>query len=72
MNDELGEGRVERLIWERQALGRCLVYVDTRIAFARGRDERLGGSAAETPTGPTRETNSVVSAPGPQPTSSTR
>ena len=73
VDDELRERGVELVVGERQLLGRRALDRDSRVAFPDGVDERLGwidgrdGFLAE----PMR-TSSAVSAPGPQPTSSTR
>ena len=43
VDDELGEGRIERVVRERQLLGGCLLHVDSGVARSSGGDERLGG-----------------------------
>ena len=73
VDDELRQRGVELAGGERQLLGRGTLHVHAGVALARRRDEGLGriDRGARKPS-PDRATSSVVSAPGPQPTSSTR
>ena len=72
VDDELCERQVEGGGLERQVLGgRALdghAWMPPRAAATNGSE----GSTAVTDSGPSRCTSSVVSAPGPQPTSSAR
>ena len=56
----------------RELLGCGALHVDPGVPLFRGGDERLRGVDRRHGVGPSRVTSSVVSAPGPEPTSSTR
>ena len=72
MDDQLGEGGVELVLVERQVLGGGPAHVDAGVSRPRRLDERFRWVDGCHVDGPSRATSSDVSAPGPQPTSSTR
>ena len=72
VDDELCKRGVECSVREWQVFRGRPADVDTGIAHSDRGHERFRGSAAATDDAPTRVTSSAVSAPGPQPTSSTR
>ena len=71
VHDELSKGRVECAVVEGQLLGCGPLDVDPGAALAAATNGSEG-STADTASAPSRVTSSVVSAPGPEPTSSTR
>ena len=72
MDHELRQGRVERVVREREllGLGRCTSTPGWRSRTDATND--ADGSTADTDEAPKRSANSPVSAPVPQPTSSAR
>ena len=71
-DDERGERGVELAVVPRQLLGAAHAHVGARVALPAGVGELLGGVDGGHVAAPSRATSSLVSPPGPQPTSSAR
>jgi hypothetical protein len=72
MDDELGERCIELAVSERQLLRGSDLHLNSWMPLWAATANCSAGSTAATDDVPRRVTSSVVSAPGPQPTSSTR
>jgi hypothetical protein len=72
MDDELGERCIELIVSERQLLRGSDLHLNSWMPLSGSDGELVRRVNRSTDDVPRRVTSSVVSAPGPQPTSSTR